>query len=399
MTSRDYVGNTFLPYLIIKKGTFNFADDLKVINKYIQGKPYYVIDVNGGYYGKYPVFTGVLAVPIYLIPVILKIPQLETMLDVYKILALGRIAASFYTALSVAILYMIIRKLWDKNNYGIFPFLFITAYALGTNVLSIASRGLWLHTSSILLISLGILLMVLSIKNPKYIPFLSLIAGLSVIARTTNIFFAATLFLYVLLHYRKYLITFILFTTPTVILYFLQNKLLYGDFFLEGYQLNDKIEFVTPLFDGLHGLLFSPGKGFLFTTPLMFIGIIYMIFFYILRLQKNDMDEKKRLMAYLGIVFLCGLLLNAKWRDWHGADRFGPALLTEFLPITALFSYDLFDKFIRRNKVLALSIFVIISLYSMYAHVNTVHFRKSRCSADHVWTFYCLTKPSKELLY
>ena len=395
LTTGDTVGTTFLPYLILKHNTFDYTEILDSLSKYIPVKKYYVIPINDGFYPKYPMLTGFLALPLYVVPILLhKIPNLDTMQNVYKVLFLGRVSAAFYASISVAIFYLILEFLRNKHasKYSKkLMYLFLFSFAFGSNVWTISSRSLWMHTTSQVFISLAVYLLLLGLKNERYIPVTGLLAGLAVLARPTNFVFAAIMALYILFNHRKKLVPFVLWVLPTIFLYFLQNKVLYGNFLIEGYQLGDKIRFDTPLLEGLSGLLFSPGKGFLFVMPLIFVGLFELV----KTLLKRNKNRTDILLSYLGLTFIVSLLLMSRWRGWDGADRFGPGLLTEYIPILAVFSFLLLSRYLKKFRKSTIIILLVLTTYSFLIHFNAVVFRKSRCSTEHNWTFYCLSPPKR----
>ena len=78
ITSRDNLGNIFLPYLIVKHNTLDFTQKKDEIGRYTMYDQYYIVKINDGYYSKYPVLMGLMALPIYLPALLLnKIPNLK----------------------------------------------------------------------------------------------------------------------------------------------------------------------------------------------------------------------------------------------------------------------------------------------------------------------------------
>lgn len=393
MTSRDYVANTYLPYLLYNHGSLDFKPIVDEITKYISGSSYYVLDINDGYYSKYPILTGLMAYPIYYIPLALnKIPNIDTLLNNYKVLALGRVAASFYASTSVAIFYLILKKLRAPDTKETTVLLFVLFYALGTNTWSISSRGLWTHTSSQFLLSLAFLALLKSLSNHKYVLVTSLFLGLSVLARPTNIIPTLILSIYVLKNFSRHIFKYVLCALPTIIIYFLFNKIQYGNYLIEGYQLGDKLIFNSPLYISIPGLLFSPGKGYLFSMPMLLMGIYGAVIY----LFTQSRDKLSSLFFYISLTVLCAFLFMAMWRGWEGADRFGPGLLTEYLPFITSLSFLSVQKLFQLGRAYVYKVLIIfLILYSILMQFNVVIFRKSRCAAEHTWSFYCLLPPKE----
>ena len=392
LTSYDITSNTFLPYEIIINHRIDFGkESLKAI-KLVEGttKPHSIAQVGNKYYSSYPIISGLLAVPVYFIPLILhKIPTLLYQEDFLKILLLGRITASFYTAISVGIFFLILKKLSKKLgiNFNLWSYLFVAFYAFGTNVYSIASRGLWQHTSSILINSLIILFLIYALDKPKIVGWLGLLCGLSFIARPTNIFFVLAVATYVFFKYRKEFLKFAAGAVLMAMLLSLYYYLIYGNPLTNEYIAKNDTEFSTPLLEGLFGSLFSPARSFLFVTPPLVLSF-YEIFRLLFKKGKKDVEI---LLTYLSVSFLLTLLMLSKWWCWYGADRFGYGLLTEWVPIVCTLAFLVSVKLTKIFRILL----IVLIVYSFYTQINAVWFRKSRCSQNHGWTFYCL-KPVLE---
>jgi hypothetical protein len=130
MTSLDINSNTFLPYVIIKHKTVRFDGVMPAMRELeMRETPYSIVKVGDHYYSSYPILTGLMGVPIYLVPILLnKIPNLDTYLNIIKMPFLGRVTASFYTAISVVLFYLILdklaklKKIKDKRWIIIFTF-------------------------------------------------------------------------------------------------------------------------------------------------------------------------------------------------------------------------------------------------------------------------------------
>lgn len=390
LTSYDVTAATFLPYEIIKRGTLYFSQETyEGMLRVEEASVHSVMKVGNKYYSSYPILSGIMALPIYLIPIILnKIPALHYVKDLLKILVLGRISASFYTALSVAIFYLILKRVEEIKKYKptnwIFVFLFF--YAFGTNLYSITSRSLWQHTSSLLFISLTIYLLLLSLKNTKYVKWLGITSALMYIARPLNIVFVAFVTVYVFFKHRDKFLKFILFSLPFAIMLFSYNYFAFGSPLTTEYIVKNNTSFSTPLLKGVIGNLLSPARSFLFVSPPL-VASFYGFYLYLKKWFKKDSKNKEinTIFALLAITFIVILVIYSKWWCWYGADRFGYGFFTEWLPIVGLFSYLVLKP---SGKILKIA-FVILTVWSLYAQFNAVWYRKSRCRGDHNWSFYC----------
>ncbi|MFC1624958.1 hypothetical protein ACFL15_01125 [Patescibacteria group bacterium] len=388
LTSTDLIPNTFLSYQIIKNKTIDFISLEKNLRPryFLDAEtPYFFIRKEGALYSSYPILTGLFAIPFYLIPILAnKVPTLLYLKDFLKILAIGRVAASFYAATSVALMYLILDKAGKDKAW---KYIFTIFYALGTLTWSISSRGLWQHTISQLLVSLVILILLNEENKPKLVSLAGLLCGLLVLIRPSNIVFSTIIGLYIFYYHKKKFIKFCVYTLPTIIFLLIYNYLIFDSPFSEGYSQRGDLGWSFSLIPGLVGFLVSPARSLLFISPplvLSFFGIIKVF------TTKNN-SNRHNFMLFLSIAFILSLLLMSKWWGWDGADAFGYRMLTEFLPIITMFSYMVSEGFNKIGKTILIALIV----YSIYIQANAVIFRKSRCEREHNWSFYCLQPPKR----
>ncbi|OGC46453.1 hypothetical protein A2V49_02885 [candidate division WWE3 bacterium RBG_19FT_COMBO_34_6] len=299
-------------------------------------------------------------------------------------MVLGRVAASFYTAISVTIFYLILREIDELKKFRSdrWIYLFIFFYAFGTNIYSIASRSLWQHTSSLLLISVIIFFMLKSINNDKYVKWMGFFAGLLYLSRPLNIIFIFILSVYVFIKYKKYFLQYILYALPFIIFLIVYNTYAWGEPFTSEYVVKGNTQFSTPILEGLAGNLFSPARSFIFISPPLAISFYGMF----LALKKKKKDKLDAISFILAITFIIIFFVYSKWWCWYGADRFGYGFFTEWVPLVSIFTYIIIKPKGNFIKIL----FTLSLIWSVHAQFNAVWYRKSRCGPDHNWSFYCL---------
>lgn len=397
MVSGDIVPSSFLPWLMTYKGTVSFDSIMETIRQFDGRKdlPYFLIETDKGFRTAYPILPSIMGIPFYLLPSILnKIPEVTYHENILKVFLLGRVTASFYAALSVVLFYYILREVSKKGNLII---IFTLFYAFGTNVWSVSSRGMWQHTFSTLFISIGLLLLLKAMKKPRLIPWVGFVLGLSVLVRPTNVILAAAVSLYVWFCHRKQIFRYILYALPTVIFLGMYNILTYGAIFTggyaaRGYGIMDLQHWSTPLGEGLVGFLFSPARSFLFLSPPLVLS--YVAIFLIIKARKFG-GKNNLLYKYLSVGTVLTVLLMSKWVTWHGANAFGYRMLLGVLPIFALLAFEYFRNLSKKGRLVV----IVLIFYSVFVHANATYFRKSRCSEDHNWSFYCLELPKEKSKY
>ncbi|HAI62756.1 MAG: hypothetical protein UU64_C0006G0014 [candidate division WWE3 bacterium GW2011_GWF2_41_45] len=387
LTSYDITSNTFLPYEIIRNHKLSFGKETMAAMRAIEESklPHSVIFAESKYVPSYPIVSGLMAVPVYFVPLVLgKIPNLDTVQRILGVLLLGRIAASFYTAISVGIFYLIIRKFSTtrKIKTGAWMYVFIFFFAFCTNVYSISSRGLWQHVSALLLNSLIILFLLYSNERKYLVKWLGLLCGLAFLARPTNVFFILPVALIVFLRFRSEFVKFVAMGAPIAIFYLSYNYLVFGSPITNEYIARNDTTFSTPVWVGLFGYMFSPARSFLFITPPLVLSYLGMWKLF----KSRSRDYVDTILLYLSVAFLATLVMYSTWWCWYGADRFGYGFFTEWIPVLTLLTYPLAIKI----KGIGRFILVLLIAYSFYTQFNAVIYRKSRCNMNHNWDFYCL---------
>ncbi len=114
-----------------------------------------------------------------------------------------------------------------------------------------------------------------------------------------------------------------------------------GEHMVRGFGRRDsEFGFNTPLFTGLHGLLLSPGKGFLWYNPILVLAIPGMCAF----------RRRRPAAMWLSLsIFAVTLLIHAKWWAWHGDWSWGPRFLLGAVPFLAISCGYAIDSFFSRT--------------------------------------------------
>lgn len=110
---------------------------------------------------------------------------------------------------------------------------------------------------------------------------------------------------------------------PGLALLMWYNYARFGTLLASGYASEARL-FITPLHEGLYGLLFSPGKSVLLYAPPLLLALpgSYLLW-----------REGQRGVVLLGWgLFMSHVLLYARWNIWEGGGVWGPRFL---LPVVA----------------------------------------------------------------
>jgi Dolichyl-phosphate-mannose-protein mannosyltransferase len=141
------------------------------------------------------------------------------------------------------------------------------------------------------------------------------------------------------------------------------------------------------LFQGLTGLLLSPGKSIFVYAPLLILSIIASIKF---------SRKFPRESVYISISAVFWVLLHAKLRSWYGAAGWGPRHFITILPILFLPSATYLNAALQHKKLrLMVWVFGVFGfLLSAASMVSNWHFRMMYAverglgdDRDFVWSF------------
>ena len=114
----------------------------------------------------------------------------------------------------------------------------------------------------------------------------------------------------------------------------------------------------TPLWEGVSGLLFSPGRGLFVYSPVFLLSIVGVgLAWY----RGGD-----SLIRYTSVAVGGTILLYGKWYSWWGGDTYGPRLLADISPLLILCLCPL--KRVFETKIWIRNLLLILIVMSFVAH-------------------------------
>jgi hypothetical protein len=114
----------------------------------------------------------------------------------------------------------------------------------------------------------------------------------------------------------------------------------------------------APFWEGLTGILFSPGRGLFVYSPVLVFAFVGLGLAW-----RKDGDPMVR---WLGAGAIATLLLYAKYRDWWGGWSYGPRLLADLLPAFAFLLLPTLGR-LRSRRIVQAGL-VALALWSVTAH-------------------------------
>lgn len=348
LQSEDYLGSATLPFSLLYEGDFDLNEYYTELTTYYPQPddatltPYYLRKNGENYYSIRPIWTSLLALPVYL-PI--RLMNLEVDIELIRIMS--RVGGAFITALSAGLFYLILDKLLSNRNSKILLF---NIYAFATNSLSTSSQGLWQHGTSQLLIAASIL----SLIHKKY--FLTgLILGIAVVSRPTNLLSFAVIGIYLLYTLYKQaklsketiqkISIYALGGLIAIATEFLLNKILFGvaDNAAYGDQLSG---WRNNIVEGFLGLWLSPSKGIFFNSPIL----IFVLYGFYSLLKKRNSNQPEILYPAAAVTLLHTLIMGW-WYSWYGGYSWGYRMASDILPFMILMMIPFVRDFYEKGKL------------------------------------------------
>jgi len=332
--SADAVPATYLPVSVLKEGNFDLNEYYDYFRKKWpdgddkMAKPYYLAySVRGDIVSYFPTMNVVMALPFYAPFIFLNVPANSELIPIF-----GRAASSSFAALSAVFVYLISLYLIKDKKKSLLIFF---SYAFGTITWGLSSQTLWQHGPSQMLLAVSLYLVLLGLKDVRFIKYAGLTLSLATLVRPTGIIPALFFTLFVFLRYRRELLKFIGFSLIPLIFQFWYNNEYFGGIFLHSYESQQFTNWTGKFPEGFFGLWLSPSKGILPYSPIFLLSFfgIYLIWSNKAKFSKDIL----LLFKFLSIVILIFTLVMGRWVHWYGGWGFGYRMAVDVIPFLALF--------------------------------------------------------------
>ena len=272
------------------------------------------------------------------------------------------VVASWITALSVALMYLVAREFLAVGA----SLAIAGLCAFATPAWSTASRGLWQHGPSMLLLALVLWLAVRADRDSRWIRFAGAPAALAFYVRPTNAVWLAAITLFVLARHRRYLWAYLLGMLPVVALFSAIDLSIYGHL-LAPYSFPQRAAApglsVLPSAEALAGNLISPARGLFLFVPLFLLSVYG-------AWLKPQWPAARDLRPYLAGALVAHYLLICSYTDWWGGHCFGPRYFTDVVPLLVFFLIPVVPRMTGRGgrARLLCGVFCTLSAVSIFIH-------------------------------
>ncbi|MDD5656514.1 MAG: hypothetical protein PHF00_04580 [Elusimicrobia bacterium] len=347
----DDIPNSLLPYSLLGHGTLTFDPFPDWAARPNMRDLVRLID--GHWISSYPVVPGLLASPLYLIPVWSGAAPTDDFLH-----NLAKIGGAAITALSVAILYRALRERCSARWAAAVALL----YGLGSYAFSVSSQALYSHGPA----QLGVALALLGISSAAaWGPAAAgLGLGLATVSREDSALFLAAGAAYFLFHRREGLARFLAAAAAPIALN-LAYWLYATGTLRPPYFETQRTMFVPLDARALAGMLASPGRGLAFFFPAAGFAL-WGIF-------RAARDPGRRWAPYLAAACAALWIFYGLRDSWTGGNSFGNRYFSVSCLVLAFFCGEIEDS-VRGSRSLswawAVCFSVCVLVHALGAYFN-----------------------------
>jgi|GEM_PF-949816 len=376
ITSFDSKWSIHTAMSLLKEGNTDlneYIELIKTVNVY-----YALENIDGHIYTIYPVGVSLIAVPFVFIIDQISARTLSFNLDQYvKHVIPGGIElfiASFLVALTAVFIYLITRLFLDNRDSWLVTFIF----AFCTSSWSTASRALWQHGPSMLMLTITLYLILLAARKPWLIQFASIPLAFSYWIRPTNSLSILLLTAFVFLYYRRYFFYYLLWALPIALSFLYFNLTVYYSIFPFYYLRPMKLGANPDFFEALAGNLISPSRGLFIFSPILLFSIYGMV----LKLKHKSSDRLDYFLV--GIIFLHWIAISSfNLLGWWAGWSFGPRLFSDVLPY---FIYFLIPAVARIPQLKGVRKGILTSIFFCFLVISfLIHYRGATSWDTYAW--------------
>jgi hypothetical protein len=299
-----------------------------------QPLPYWFRVKNGRVVSDYPILPGLLNVPVFAVAKVAGVPLFENRFR------LSLLTAAALVSFSTLFLFLALRRICASDIEALgFALLFFA----GTEVWSVAGKGLFQHGPSLFFLTLALWLLLE--ETPRAAALAGLSLGLAVTVRPTNVLIALPLAFYALRSRRRGRGAFLsLLVLPVLAQAALASRFWGDPFSLARSRVPSA--FSGNATQGLAGLLLSPSRGLFVFSPFLLFAIPASVAAW---RRSGALFDRCLVVA---VAFT--LAAFARWRIWWGGHSFGYRLLIELLPLLILLIAGFWPEIARSRAGVAL---------------------------------------------
>ena len=322
VTSVDSIWTIYTATSIIRERNLNLDEYLPLLQ---QSNFYATRDVGGHRYEFFPYGTALMAVPfVWLFDwLALRTLQIDIGARFQELRPSGleQLIASIIVALAVGVFFMTIKIATGDRRAAAVAAIVL---AFGTSAWSTASRALWQHGPSMLLLTVALCLSIVSRQYPRAIWILGIVLGTAYVVRPTNAIAVVAFTVWVAWAHRRSILPYFFGLGVVLFVFVVINERTWG-LSLPEYYMANRIGDNPNFLEALAGNLVSPARGLLIFSPVLIFSAIG-VWLQIVR------------RAFVPLELALGAIVGAHWlaissfAHWWGGHAYGPRLFTDMMP-------------------------------------------------------------------
>ena len=359
----DSMWSVYIAMSVLKEGNTTLDEYSEVI---AERNSYGVNKVDGHLHSNFPLGTPIMAVPFVF--AVDKLSQQFWAFDLHNhiestqdevVLRIELLIASFITVLACVITYWMNRLSLGRKK----ALILVLLLAFCTSMWSTASRALWQHGPSVLMLSISLYLVLVAKNKSWLVQFASIPLAYAYIIRPTNCIPVFFMTVFVLLEYRQYFFKYCIWAALIAIPFVVFNLSIYGNP-LPPYYSPQQVAHSSAFLEALAGNLVSPARGLLVYSPIfLFVG--YGI---ILKIRKSQWSKLDSFILCILFFHWCAV---SSFPHWWGGHSFGPRFLTDMLPYLIYWLIPVLSEIslpITPRKLSISFFFLTLVLISFFMH-------------------------------
>ena len=394
--SEDTVPAMFLPYAIIENRTLYLTDYYDQMveryphpddRSYEKGMtPFYLKKIGNEFASAFTLITPILALPVYLFPILFNIPPTWDVLIV-----LSHLSSAVLMALSASLMFYLLNTFLvkDKKNAELLTFI----YAFGTVNFAMLSQSLWQHgiVELLAILQLIVLYKYFNFNGYKFVVLLGFLSGITFLTRPTAILISGFIFLALIinayiktnkLNLKLFGYYFLGLLVPALFFWW-YNSTYYVDISNQGYASQLFEGWLGNFPESFAGIWLSPSKGILVFTPVFIFSFVGLY----LALKKGI--KENYIYLIFALIVLAHTLVMSFWKHWYGGFSFGYRMSSEIIPFLVLLLVPFvqsasFNKY-KKVFVVFVVISVLIELYGMVFFDGIWHNAYDKGFTDTSW--------------
>lgn len=362
---------------IIREGNLDLDEYKATAAQTATGSSYNLDKINGSTFMRYPVGSSILAIPFVYIVDVGGGHKLSRDLNSSQgsppsIKTAEKLSASFYVALSTVIIFLISR-ISLGNWYALAPS-FIFAFC--TAAWSTASRAMWQHGPSMLMIAAALYIILRAEEQPRLARYASLPLVAAYIIRPTNSIPIFIISAYIFISYREHFWRYLIYGTSAAAAFislslFAYNSFLpsyYGESIISRFSLLNRNMIIA-----LSGNLISPSRGLLVYSPVLILagaGIC-------LKVRDRTIS---RLDHFLIVIVATHWFMISMFGHWYGGYSFGPRFFTDMIPILIVFMLPVFRRLQEssgKSRLAIAGVVVVLSAFSLFVNFMGANYEET----------------------